>query len=83
MRPSKHCFSTRARFLALNMYEHAHARYHGAADGAYVDAFMDHIDWAPVYERYQHAVHGASESFGANSVARIANLQVGGHRQSG
>ena len=25
--------------------------------GAYVDAFMDNIDWAAVYQRYQQAVH--------------------------
>ncbi len=31
----------------------------------YVDAFMGNIDWAAVYERYQHAVHGASEPYGA------------------
>ncbi len=52
--------------LALDMYEHAYHMDFGAAAGAYVDAFMDNIDWAPVYERYQLAVHDASESFGAS-----------------
>ena len=33
--------------------------------GAYVDAFMTNIDWAGVYQRYQAAVHAASESFSA------------------
>jgi len=51
--------------LALDMYEHAYHLDHGAAAGAYVDAFMQNIDWAPVYARYQQAVHAASESFGA------------------
>ncbi|MFZ2649697.1 MAG: Fe-Mn family superoxide dismutase [Burkholderiaceae bacterium] len=51
--------------LALDMYEHAYHLDHGAAAGAYVDAFMANIDWARVYERYQHAVHAASEPFGA------------------
>ena len=37
----------------------------GAAAGAYVDAFMGNIDWPQVYLRYQHAVHAASEPFGA------------------
>jgi superoxide dismutase, Fe-Mn family len=51
--------------LALDMYEHAYHMDFGAAAGAYVDAFMDNVDWAPVYERYQLAVHGASEPYGA------------------
>jgi superoxide dismutase, Fe-Mn family len=51
--------------LALDMYEHAYHIDYGAAAGAYVDAFMANLNWAPVYERYQHAVHGASEPFGA------------------
>jgi superoxide dismutase, Fe-Mn family len=51
--------------LALDMYEHAYALDYGAAAGAYVDAFMDNLDWAPVYARYQQAVHAASEPFAA------------------
>jgi Fe-Mn family superoxide dismutase len=51
--------------LALDMYEHAYHLDYGAAAAAYVDAFMTNIDWAQVYERYQGAVHGASEPFGA------------------
>ena len=51
--------------LALDMYEHSYHLDYGAAAGAYVDAFMRNIDWAKVYARYQDAVHGASESFGA------------------
>lgn len=47
--------------LALDMHEHAHHLDHGAAAGAFVDAFMGNIDWAGVYERYQAAVHAASE----------------------
>ena len=52
--------------LALDMYEHAYHMDYGAAAGAYVDAFMGNIDWAAVYGRYQRAVHGASEAFGAS-----------------
>ncbi len=48
--------------LALDMYEHAYHMDYGAASGAYVDAFMANIDWAKVYQRYQHAVHAASEA---------------------
>jgi Fe-Mn family superoxide dismutase len=51
--------------LALDMYEHAYHMDFGAAAGAYVDVFMTNIDWAQVYERYQLAVQGASEPFGA------------------
>ena len=51
--------------LALDMYEHAYAFDYGAAAGPYVDAFMDNLDWAPAYERYQHGVHAASEPFAA------------------
>ena len=51
--------------VALDMYEHSYHMDFGAAAGAYVDAFMGNIDWAPVYARYQLAVHGASEPFGA------------------
>ena len=51
--------------LALDMYEHAYHLDHGAAAGAYVDAFMENIHWARVYERYQRAVHAASEPLGA------------------
>lgn len=51
--------------LALDMYEHAYHMDFGAAAGSWVDAFMRNIDWAVVYERYQHAVHGASEPLAA------------------
>jgi Fe-Mn family superoxide dismutase len=51
--------------LALDMYEHAYHLDHGAAAGAYVDAFMANIHWARVYERYQHAVHAASDACAA------------------
>src|SRR5262249_17504560 len=35
--------------LALDMYEHAYHMDYGAAAGAYVDAFMNNIEWAGVY----------------------------------
>lgn len=55
--------------LALDMYEHAYHLDHGAAAGAYVDAFMGNIDWAGVYERYQAAVHAASEALATDADA--------------
>jgi Fe-Mn family superoxide dismutase len=60
--------------LALDMYEHSYHMDYGAAAGKYVDAFMDNIHWAEVYERYQRAVERASEPFG------IAPDDIGGAR---
>ena len=51
--------------LALDMYEHSYHMDYGAAAGEYVEAFMRNLDWTRVYERYQVAVHDASEPFGA------------------
>lgn len=60
-----HALAGGVPILALDMYEHAYHLDHGAAAGAYVDAFMANIDWAAVYQRYQAAVHSASEGFSA------------------
>ena len=60
-----HALAGGTPILALDMYEHAYHLDHGAAAAAYVDAFMDNIHWAQVYERYQQAVHAASEPLGA------------------
>ena len=64
--------------LALDMYEHAYHLDFGAAGGAYVDAFMQNIDWAGVYARYQVAVEQCSEPFGAQAddVASATLLDV-------
>jgi Fe-Mn family superoxide dismutase len=51
------------------MYEHAYHLDHGAAAGAYVDSFMANIAWGQVYERYQQAVHAASEGLAAEAGA--------------
>jgi Fe-Mn family superoxide dismutase len=64
-----HALAGGAPILALDMYEHAYHLDHGAAAGAYVDAFMDNIAWAGVYQRYQAAVHAASEPFAAEADA--------------
>lgn len=56
-----HALAGATPILALDMYEHAYHLDHGAAAGAYVDAFMDNIHWGQVYARYQQAVHAASE----------------------
>lgn len=68
--------------LALDMFEHAYHLDYGAAAAAYVDAFMANIEWAQVYERYQAAVHGASEPFAATQ-DDLATAQVFDVRRAG
>jgi Fe-Mn family superoxide dismutase len=62
--------------LALDMYEHAYHLDHGAAAGAYVDAFMGNIDWAAVYARYQRAVNAASDGLQCT----VQDAQQAAHR---
>jgi Fe-Mn family superoxide dismutase len=68
--------------LALDMYEHAYHIDYGAAAAAYVDAFMDNVDWAGVYSRYQAAVHAATEGFGA-SQEEVAGARLLDVRRAG
>ncbi len=68
--------------LALDMYEHAYHLDFGAAAGAYVDAFMLHIDWTQVYARYQAAVTRASDGLGARA-ADAASTQLIDVRRAG
>jgi len=70
-----HALAGGVPILGLDMYEHAYHKDYGAAAGAYVDAFMNNIDWAGVYARYQGAVHASSEAFGCTQdEARGATL---------
>jgi superoxide dismutase, Fe-Mn family len=62
--------------LALDMYEHAYHMDYGAAAGRYVDALMRHIDGAALYLRYQQAVIGASEAFGATADDAASSLLI-------
>ncbi len=62
--------------LALDMYEHAYHLDYGAAAGAYVDAFMDNIDWVGLHARYQLAVGAASETLGATPDEAVGYLVV-------
>ena len=77
-----HALAGGVPILALDMYEHAYHMDFGAAAGNYVDAFMANIDWANVYGRYQLAVHGASEPFGATQ-DEVAGALVVDVRRSG
>lgn len=47
-----------------------------------IDALLDDTDWAAVYERYQHAVHEASEPFGV-SADELADALVLDVRRAG
>lgn len=74
--------------LALDMYEHAYHLDFGAAAAAYVHTFMQNIDWAAVYERYQQAVTRASEGLGgtaedARQVRLVDVRRAGVYQQSG
>lgn len=46
------CLAGATPLLALDMYEHAYHIDHGSNAAAYVDAFMSHVDWRAVGERY-------------------------------
>jgi Fe-Mn family superoxide dismutase len=50
-----HVFADATPILALDMYEHAYHLDYGARAGAYVDAFMDNIDWARIAANYAAA----------------------------
>ena len=69
-----HALAGGVPILALDMFEHAYHIDFGASAAAYVDAFMANIDWAAVYRRYQHAVHDASDAFGASHEAVAGSL---------
>ncbi|MBI2771244.1 MAG: superoxide dismutase [Burkholderiales bacterium] len=68
--------------LALDMYEHAYHIDFGAQAGAYVDAFMQNLNWEAVYERYQHAVHSASEPLGVDQ-GEVGDAQLLDVRRAG
>jgi superoxide dismutase, Fe-Mn family len=42
--------------LALDMYEHSYHIDYGAKAAAYVDAYMENINWADVAQRYRRAM---------------------------
>lgn len=78
-----HALAGAVPLLALDMYEHAYHLDHGAAAAAYVDAYMANIRWEAVYERYQAAVHAASEPFGATHDDVAAAKQIVDVRRAG
>lgn len=53
-----HVLADGVPLLALDMYEHAYHLDFGANASAYVDAYMQNIDWARVDARFQRALAG-------------------------
>jgi superoxide dismutase, Fe-Mn family len=68
--------------LVLAASELADYQAQGLAANAAVQACIQHIDWAAVYERYQHAVHAASEGHGAQLDEAAAARLVAGAAQA-
>lgn len=54
-----HVLAAAAPILALDMYEHSYHMDYGAKAAAYVDAFMQNINWPRVSLRFEQ-VHGSS-----------------------
>ena len=48
------CLAGASLLLALDMYEHSYHMDYGAKAAAYVDAFMNNINWENVSALYQH-----------------------------
>ena len=65
LRTPDHAIAGRVPLLALELGQRPVRLTSGGDASAFVGAFVDDIDWAGVYQRYQDAVHDASEPFGA------------------
>ena len=52
-----HTLANATPILALDMYEHSYHMDYGAKAAAYVDAFMQNINWKKVAESYMHCQH--------------------------
>ncbi len=57
-----HALTDATPILALDMYEHAYHLDYGAKAGAYVDAFMENIEWAQIAANYAAAVGSGTET---------------------
>ncbi len=54
-----HTLAGATPILALDMYEHAYHMDYGAKAGAYVDAFMQNINWPAVQQRFSAVARDA------------------------
>ncbi len=62
-----HLLAGAAPILALDMYEHAYHMDFGANAKAYVNAFMDNINWDAVALRYAGAVEASTSALAASA----------------
>ena len=51
------CLAGANPILALDMYEHSYHMDYGAKAAAYVDAFMNNINWENVSDNYRNRIH--------------------------
>jgi len=58
-----HLLAGATPLLALDMYEHAYHIDYGSNAAAYVDAFMSHIDWQVIGERYVAALEADAHAW--------------------
>ena len=77
-----HALAGGVPILALDMYEHAYHLDFGAQAGAWVEAFMHNLNWEAIYQRYQLAVHGASEALGVEQ-GEVSGADILDVRRSG
>ncbi|AKJ29438.1 Fe-Mn family superoxide dismutase [Caldimonas brevitalea] len=62
--------------LALDMYEHAYHMDFGAKAAAYVDVFMNNIQWEAVYRRYGAAIAADAITWGVQPAAVADAVQL-------
>lgn len=60
-----HALAAGVPLLALHLPAQGRGADPGAAAAATAEAWLTGVDWAPVYARYQQAVHAASDGIGA------------------
>ncbi len=64
-----HVFADATPILALDMYEHAYHLDYGARAAAYVDAFMNNIDWTHIVANFAAAAARRSAAAAADARA--------------
>lgn len=71
-----HLLAGATPLLALDMYEHAYHMDFGAKAAAYVDTFMQNIQWDAVLRRYGIAVEADARSWAASPEAVRDDVQI-------
>lgn len=57
-----HCLAGATPLLALDMYEHSYHMDYGAKAAAYVDAFMENMNWTHVSRRFSRCAREAADA---------------------